>query len=64
MAEPIIEIPKWVWWRKGECVVEVLKRGHYPTTVMAKLPDGRTTEIELFELEHHRGAIWESLAQS
>jgi hypothetical protein len=54
MTEAMIEVPQWVWWKKGECVVEVLRRGHYPTTVMAKLPDDRTTEIELVELEINR----------
>jgi hypothetical protein len=51
MIENIVTIPKWVWWTKGECVVEVLKRGHYPTTIMAKLPSDLVTEIELVELE-------------
>lgn len=51
MIENIVTMPKWVWWTKGECVVEVLNRGHYPTTVMAKLPSDVVTEIELVELE-------------
>lgn len=54
MSEPIINIPRWVWWKVGECVVEVLKRGHYPTTVMAKLPNDTVTEIEIVELDLHR----------
>ena len=55
MSEPLINIPRWVWWKVGECVVEVLKRGHYPTTVMAKLPNDTVTEIEIVELDIHRG---------
>lgn len=51
MIENIITMPKWVWWRTGECVVEVIKRGHYPTTIIAKLPSDKVTEIELDELE-------------
>ncbi len=54
MSEPIIEVPEWVWWRKGECVVKVLKRGHYPTTVMVRLPSDKETEVELDELEIHK----------
>lgn len=42
---------KWLWWEKGGCVVELLHTGHFPTTVIAKLPDGRTTEIDFDELE-------------
>lgn len=42
--------PQYMWWTKGECVVEIIKRGHYPTTVIAKLPNDKTTEIELDEL--------------
>jgi hypothetical protein len=34
-------MPKWVWWKKGECVVEVLKTGHFPTTIIGKLPSGK-----------------------
>jgi hypothetical protein len=41
----------WMWWRKGECVVEVLRTGHFPTTAMVKLPDDRETEVDINELE-------------
>ena len=47
-------MPKWVWWVKGECVVEVLGAGHYPTTIMVKLPNDKTTEIDCDEVENHR----------
>ncbi len=42
---------KWMWWKKGECVVELLSTGHFPTTVMAKLPNDKVTEIDFDELE-------------
>ena len=42
---------KWMWWTKGECVVEVLRTGHFPTTAMVKLPNDKETEIEINELE-------------
>ena len=44
-------IPEWVWWTKGECVVKVLKTGHFPETVMAQLPSDKITEIDIGELE-------------
>jgi hypothetical protein len=43
-------LPKWVWWVKGECVVEVLGTGHFPTTIMVKLPNDKITEIEYTEI--------------
>jgi hypothetical protein len=43
-------LPQWMWWTKGECVVEVLETGHYPTTAMVKLPDDRVTEVDIEEL--------------
>ena len=36
---------------KGECVVEVLKTGHFPTTAMVKLPNDKTIEVDTNELE-------------
>lgn len=46
-------IPKWVWWTKGECVIEVIRTGHYPTSIMGKLPNGNETEIDIDELDLH-----------
>jgi hypothetical protein len=48
-------LPKWVWWTKGECVVEILSIGHFPTTVMAKLPSDKETEIDMDELDLTKG---------
>ena len=48
-------LPQWVWWAKGECVVEVMKTGHFPTSIMAKLPNDKIIEIDINELEHHVG---------
>lgn len=45
------KLPKWLWWSKGECVVEVLNTGHFPTTAMVKLPDDRTIEVDICELD-------------
>jgi hypothetical protein len=46
-------MPKTVWWGKGDCQIEVLKTGHYPTTIIGKLPNGKETEIDIDELENH-----------
>jgi hypothetical protein len=32
---------QWMWWQKGECVVEVISVGHFPTTAMVKLPNDK-----------------------
>jgi len=50
-------MPKWVWWKKGECVVEVIKTGHFPTTIIGKLPTGKETEIDIDELELHNEGV-------
>lgn len=42
--------PEWMWWQQGECVVRLLKQGHFPTSVMVELPNGQQTEVELEEL--------------
>ena len=51
MKDSRMQLYKWMWWTKGECVVEVLKTGHFPTSVMVKLPNGNETEVEVHELE-------------
>ena len=51
MRDGKYHLHKWMWWTKGECVVEVLKTGHFPTTVMAKMPDDREIEIDINELD-------------
>jgi hypothetical protein len=48
-------IPKWCWWNTGECVVEVLHTGHFPTSVIVKLPNGNKTEVEISELRIENG---------
>lgn len=45
------QFPKWVWWKKGECVLEVLSAGHFPTTIMAMTPTDKKIEVEINELE-------------
>lgn len=50
-------MPEWVWWVKGECVVRILRTGHFPTTAMVRLPDDREIEIDIDELENVGGRI-------
>lgn len=46
-----MQFPRWVWWKKGECVLEVLTAGHFPTTITALTPDDKKIEVEINELE-------------
>ena len=45
MKDGRYHLQKWMWWTKGECVVEVLKTGHFPTTAMVKMPNDKEIEI-------------------
>lgn len=51
-AKSYMTLPQWVWWVKGECVVEVLSTGHFPTTAIVKLPNDLITEVDIGELEN------------
>lgn len=51
MRDRSLMLQKWMWWAKGECVVEVLRTGHFPTTAMVKMPDDKTIEVDIDELE-------------
>ena len=42
--------PQYMWWAKGSCTVEIIKTGHYPTTVIVKLPNDAMSEVDLDEL--------------
>jgi hypothetical protein len=50
-------MPRWVWWKTGECVVEVIKTGHFPTTRIGKLPRGKESEIDIDELDVHNDGV-------
>jgi hypothetical protein len=45
-----MKIPKWCWSNSLECVVEILMRGHFPDTVIVKLPDDTKREIDMNDL--------------
>lgn len=53
MKENRIFLNKWMWWTAGECVVEVKRTGHFPTTAMVVLPDDRQIEVDIHELERN-----------
>jgi hypothetical protein len=44
-------LPEWLWWREGKCVIKVISIGHFPTTIIAKLPNDKQIEIDIDELE-------------
>lgn len=50
-----MSLPQWMWWDKNACVVEILRTGHFPTTVMVQLPDDRVTEVDIEELVNAKG---------
>lgn len=50
-----VRLQQWMWWVAGECVVEILKTGHFPTTVIVKLPNDKETEIDITELQFTGG---------
>jgi hypothetical protein len=56
MKDKKMWLHKWMWWNTGECVVEVLKTGHFPTTAMVKLPNDKTIEVDINELEMAKDA--------
>ena len=41
---------EWMWWSKGECVVQVQRTGHFPTSAMVKLPNDTIIEVDVVEL--------------
>jgi hypothetical protein len=47
----VLTKPQYMWYPKAECVVELMSRGHFPTTIMVKLPNDKVVEIDLDELD-------------
>jgi len=54
MREQKQEVDRFQWHVKLKCVVEIIKTGHFPNTVIVKLPGGNETEIELNMLNRKR----------
>jgi hypothetical protein len=46
---------KWCWCKSLKCVVEVIKRGHFPTTAVVRLPNDSEVEVDISELEDTHG---------
>jgi len=53
MRDGKYHLEKWMWWTKGECVVEVKRTGHFPTTAMVVMPNDKEIEVDINELERH-----------
>lgn len=51
MQQSSMNLPRWCWHKQMECVVEVIKQGHFPTTVMVVLPNNSTVETDIEFLE-------------
>ena len=47
---PTREVDRWQWHKELECVVEILKTGRFPTTVIVRLPDGKEVETDYCNL--------------
>jgi hypothetical protein len=39
------------WHKKMQLEVEVVSRGHFPTTAIVRLPSGKEVEVDLTDLE-------------
>lgn len=46
-----IQVPRTVWCKSREGVVEVLKTGHFPDTVIVRTPDDLEIEVPFNDLE-------------
>jgi hypothetical protein len=55
-----VPYPQWAWWIPGECVVELIERGHFPTTLIVRMPDDREIEIDENDLEQESRFKWVS----
>lgn len=44
------EVDRFAWHQKLECVVEIVGQGHFPSTAIVKLPDGREIDTDLCDL--------------
>ena len=44
------------WSTAFDCPVEVVKKGHFPDTVIVKLPDGRECEADMAYLTNLKAA--------
>lgn len=52
MKADLSALPKWLWYPRMATTVEVLRSGHFPTSVMVKASsDGKTYEVETSDLE-------------
>lgn len=50
MSDNQREVERFQWHKDFECVVEILRTGTFPTTVMVKLPDDKIVETDFNRL--------------
>lgn len=51
-----VKVDQKQWHVQLDCEVEVVKRGYYPDTVIAKLPNGKETHVDMAYLAKLKGA--------
>lgn len=52
MKADLSALPRWLWYPRMATTVEVLRSGHFPTSVMVRASsDGKTYEVETADLE-------------
>jgi hypothetical protein len=50
-----VKVDQKQWHVQLDCEVEVVKRGYYPDTVIAKLPDGKEAHVDMAYLAKLKG---------
>ena len=50
-----VKVDQKQWHVQLDCEVEVVKRGYYPDTVIAKLPNGKETHVDMSYLAKLKG---------
>lgn len=53
-------LPRWCWHDEFKCVVEIIRSGHFPTSVVVRLPDDSEieTDIEKLRIEKNGLPAW------
>jgi len=54
MNELKFEVEQFQWHTDFKCPVEIMRIGHFSSTVIVRLPDGKETETDLYLLQRLR----------